>query len=640
METHLRRSREAIPTELRNVTTWPLADTAVLDEQAAKRFEQRAAAMRAYMDGKPLDAITSQSILTRQEIHRLSKRCLAVHPDGRIWGYRALLPHQHQKTYIRVTAVVKSQHHSSGGAAGALSQLFERFPDIRQLVDELFLKQRPSHEVQEARIQVKVIHKRFIQACKARGLKANEYPLNMHHRGRRALGSYLRRLWQRFLFEAATARLGDDAARRLKIKPVGEAVPVTRPYERVQFDGHRIDAFFTVELPHPTGGMQVLTLDRLWLLVIKEVVSRAILGHVISLSREYSQLDVMRCIKRTVVPWKPLTLTIPGLAYPAGGGLPSGVLPPYAWAVWDELWMDNSRANLAEAVRMTLTRSIGCAVNAGPVNAPERRSILERFFQTLEENGYHRLPSTTGSGPKDSRRNNPEKAAKRYHIRYEDLIQVTDVMMAHYNTAPHSSLNCSPLERLEYCAQDPALLPRTLPEHLRLNLPLVSATVPRTIQGSLKHGRAPYVEFESVRYSNDVLRGSPHLLGETLSLRVDLEDLRCVTAFLSNGQEFGALTAHGLWGRTPHSLEARKAINYLRIKKLIHYTDSDDPMQVYLDYLSRKAAHSKSARAQYVTVKQTLETKAPAIIPPPCSSPEIESPAPDDPPVRRTAFLL
>ncbi|MDP2381569.1 MAG: hypothetical protein Q8N00_02065 [Nitrospirota bacterium] len=588
-----------------------------------------------------MQLITSEVKLSRQEILRLSKRCLTLHSDGNIWGFRALLQHQHQKPYIRTQEVRKSRHQHKGGAAGALMRLFDCHPSIRETVDQLFLKQGPKEVVQESRIQVKAIHKRFIAACKAKGLTAGDYPLNMNHRGRRALGSYLRRLLKQNLQEAAKARYGKDAARRLSLDGGGDANMVRRPYERTQFDGHRIDAFFTIELPHPSGGTQILTLDRLWILLIKDVFSRAVLGYVICISKEYSQVDVLRCVKRAVLPWTRMDLTISGLHYPEGGGFPSAVLPDYVWAVWDEFWMDNGKANLAEAVRTTLTRTIGCAVNAGPVNAPERRSIIERFFQTLEENGYHRLPSTTGSGPKDPRRNDPEKAALRYHIKFEHLEQLTDVMIAQYNGAPHSSLGCSPLERLAYCVNDSSLLPRTLSEHLRSNLALLGVPALRTIQGSLKHGKCAYVEFEGVRYSNDVLRRSPDLIGQKLSLRIDLEDLRCITAFLASGQEFGVLTAHGLWGRTPHSLEARKAINHLRIRKLIHYTDQDDPMHVYMDYLSHNAATSKEARSRYVKVKTALETTPPPtlMLTLPSATPREEESSDSDSPVTRTTFL-
>ena len=61
----------------------------------------------------------------------------------------------------------------------------------------------------------------------------------------------------------------------------------------------------------------------------------------------------------------------------------------------------------------TLTRVVGSGVNAGPVNMPERRQFVERFFGVLEENGFHRLPSTVGSNPSDARRDDSKACALR-----------------------------------------------------------------------------------------------------------------------------------------------------------------------------------------------------------------------------------
>src|SRR6185436_8241964 len=104
---------------------------------------------------------------------------------------------------------------------------------------------------------------------------------------------------------------------------------------------------------------------------------------------------------------------------------------------------------------------------------------------------------------------------------------------------------------------------------------------------------------ENVRYQNEVLARSPDLIGTKLTLHVDPDDLRCIKAFLPDGTELGILTAHGAWGRIPHALETRRAIMSLRHRKLIAYTEADDPMQVYHDYLSKEALKKKSARAKY-----------------------------------------
>ena len=604
-----RMDRDSLPPDVTNLSCWPTVDLDLLDEKNAARVKKRIQAVSDYIEGQPVGIISKQAAIPRQEVYRLVTRCIQPHADGRIWGFRALLTACRISSYIRTATIDGARHSHQGGAAGALTMLFERFPAIQQAVDALFLKKVKDDLVQESRMPVKAIHKYFIDKCKEAGLTARHYPFNMNHRGRRALSSYLKRVFKSNLKQAVKARHGTDAARALASKEAGPDSIVTRPFERVEFDGHRIDVMCTIDLPNPYGGTQRLVLERLWLLVIVDVKTRAILGYSLVLNSEYNAGDVLRCIKHALTPWTPMTLTIPGLKYTNGSGLPSGVHAECAGALWDELWFDNAKANLAEAVKSNLSRVVGCAINAGPVKTPTRRPFIERFFQTLEENGFHRLPSTTGNGPKDPRRKNPEDAALRWNISYQHLVELIDVLIARYNAEPHSGLGYrSPLEMLEYFIVNEGCEFRSIPEQRRRDLALLHIRVWRCIRGDVTQGKCPYIEFEGVRYYNDVLRHSPDLIGTRLSLLVDPDDLRCITAYLENGSEFGVLTAHGLWGRTPHTLTVRKAINNLRARKLIFYTDTQDPIRVYMDYLNKEAATSKSARAEATKLKESLRT--------------------------------
>lgn len=48
-----------------------------------------------------------------------------------------------------------------------------------------------------------------------------------------------------------------------------------------------------------------------------------------------------------------------------------------------------------------------------------RPPFIESFFRRLAEGGFHRLSPTTGSSPKDTRRNNPDIAAKDTQFQLE-----------------------------------------------------------------------------------------------------------------------------------------------------------------------------------------------------------------------------
>jgi putative transposase len=94
-----------------------------------------------------------------------------------------------------------------------------------------------------------------------------------------------------------------------------------------------------------------------------------------------------------------------------------------------------------------------------------------------------------------------------------------------------------------------------------------------------------------------------------MTLIVDTSDIRSIIAILPNGAEFGTLTAQGTWGRSPHTLEMRKAVLALRRKKLIYYTEYDDPIQIYVDYLGSRALQNKTARRKFVATQSTQKSK-------------------------------
>lgn len=606
--TRIRFDRNLLEPELTDMSLWPTVNTSLLNEEQLTRYQGRENAIREYLKGKKVNEISEVFGISRVELGRLVKRCLTLHPDGKIWGWRALIPYHRQRPYRRNAPVKSYPSSAKGGCSGALMQLFARLPYIKELVDTLFLKKRKEGIVHESRIPLKSIHKRFLDACRDAGVPASEYPFSVKSLGRVGLWRYLCRLQTSEFASAVLARHGKDAARILKSTNNGYSEGrILLPFQNVEFDAHRIDLFCNISMPSPYGGIVKRVIERFWILAIIEAVSRAILGYHISLNREYNATDVLLCVRNAIVPWKQRGLTIPRLKYPERGGMPSEVIPELAWALWDEFSYDNGKANLADGVIKKLVRVVGCAVNPGPVETPEGRPLIERFFHTLEENGFHRLPSTTGSGPHDPRRNNPEAAAIRHDIKLEHIEELVEVLIMGYNGSPHSGIGYrTPLEYLQYFICDENRLIKTLPEGRRSNMTLLNIEAARFVRGNIKEGRRPYVEYEGARYQNDVLARTFDLVGTKLTLSINPDDPRSLLAFLPNGSELGILTAHGFWGRTPHTLEVRKAILALRNRGLLWYTAEQDPIQVYLDYLATQSHKSKGAAREVAKVQRIL----------------------------------
>jgi putative transposase len=127
--------------------------------------------------------------------------------------------------------------------------------------------------------------------------------------------------------------------------------------------------------------------------------------------------------------------------------------------------------------------------------------------------------------------------------------------------------------------------------------------------GNLKLGRRPYIQFEDERYTSEVLARSPDLIGIELTLIVNTNDLRTITAFLPNGAEFGVLAAMGKWARTPHTLATRRAANRRRVLKVQHHVApaNVDAVHVLLDDRSKEALTNKKAAMAYESVRRDAQ---------------------------------
>ena len=596
--TNFRFDRDCLDPELKDLGAWPSVNVTQWNDEKKRRFKRLELAISAYVSGEPVNKICQTFRISRQELHRLLRRCLSQHPDGRIYGWRGIVKHARHKKYTRTKPVKPHSRSKRSGDAGAFSQLLDRYPDIAEGIQKLFFKQVGDQRIPEPRIPLAAILKWFLAACRRVGLTGKDYPFCTESRGRIALWRYLKQVAQENPQKAIRARYSRHASRRWDKTGHGPSeIKVTRPFQRGQLDGHRMDMSCIIRIPHTHGGFINRLLDRLWLLVIVDVYTRAILGYYVSLNIEYNGDDVLRCIKNAITPWKPRALTIPGIEYAEGAGLPSAI-PGLEWAVFEELSLDNAKANLAAPVIDKITSVLGCAINPGPVETPERRGILERFFRALEEALGHRLPSTTGSNPDDPRRTNPDRAAEQFEILLDHLYEVLDLVIAKYNATPHAGIGYkTPLELMEQFAADDNSLINKIPEEQRNQLGLLNVEFRRSVKGDIKEGRRPYVNCEGARYRNEILARSPELIGQRLTLVMDPDDPRSVTAFFPDGAELGVLTANGFWGITPHTLEMRKAILSLIKKRHLYIVENQDPIPVYLDYLATAKKSKATARA-------------------------------------------
>ncbi|MGF0470173.1 hypothetical protein ACQQ6W_11060 [Lysinibacillus fusiformis] len=583
--------------DLEELDTWPTVLEKNLSEKNLYIFTNRKAAITDYLKGKGISEICDKYSITKSNFFRLFSRCLETNIDGRINGFRALIPYKRiDKSNNKLFAKLLNQH-----------------PILAEQLTKDFLNINSPKEVKEKNMSLKTIHKRFLRKCAELGITLDSYPFNTKSKGYKSLQRYVSDLKSTNFIKVAS-RHGEEALMLAKnsgtlTKPLADGT-LSRPYERVEFDGHKIDISLALAYTTPEGDEIIDVINRIWILTIIDVATRCILGYHLCLSKEYSADDVLMTIRNAVFPWKPRELTIPNLKYSQGAALPSYLIKETEYAIWDEFCYDNAKANIAKVVQDKLVNLIGCSINMGPVATPIRRPHIERFFRTLETNGFQRITSTTGNSLKDPKRNkNSEATAVKYQITTHHIEDLTDVLVADYNNTPHDSLyGLTPLEAMKQRI-DKGIYINTISSNNRKDLAFFSIKTKRRVNGNVKHGRRPFITYEGVKYTSDLLAHSPHLIGKTLTLEVNIEDLRVLKVYLENGEELGTLTATKKWALKPHSLRERKAINKLKNDRKILFSNEEDPIEIYHIYL-KKNATTKNGRNKLATFEKNLKSKS------------------------------
>ncbi len=601
------------PMELLDRTKWPTVHEDSLEDQKRELFIQRKKAIDMYLDGeKTIKEICDLSKVNRTDLYRLLSRCVEIDKNGNAFGYKALIPHYRIKDYTRETTidgfeVIEAEEKKM---TGSFQKFLDTHPQIKDEIHNLVFnrnKKKPSQPIP----RVKDLHKKFIRLCIREGIKPEngDYPFNTKDFGKRTFYRYVQKIKLNDPYSAVT-EYGKDAETLYRNTGVGEQNNIIeRPFERVEFDGHNIDAVVVIKYTTLEGDEITDVINRLWLLMIVDTATRVILGYHIVLNKEYSAADVMTCVKNAIMPWSLKKMSIPGLKIPEEGGFASEVVLNTKYAVWDEILFDNALANIAKSVKNKLKKVVNCRVNTGPVGTPTRRPIVEKLFHLLEENGFHKLVNTTGSHPKDPRRQNAEKKAIQFEITPDEIEQLVEVLIASRNGTSQKALNS--LTPLETMAQriNRGMPYQLLKEEYRDGYEFLTIEAERVIRGNIETGRRPYIYYEGVDYRNEILAESFDLVGTKITLIVNIEDLRYIKAYLPNGSELGLLKATGKWSIRKHSLKIRKVINKLVAQRELKIMHEDDPIDVYHNHLKEKSKKNKNARSQLAQLEKILNNE-------------------------------
>lgn len=590
------RSKKHNLLELRqNREEWSLIKTELWTCDKKETFDRRKKAVDMYIDDYSGKEILTATGISHDKVAKLVARCIKINPaTGKQYGYAGLIPNR--KIVNNISTGNKS---STSKNKGAFKALLLRYPSLDIFIKDSYF--RKSNTVLEKNISPSNLHKKFLAECKRLKIQDYEYPFNTNDNAQRTFYAYLKQLEKEYTNLAIT-RETRDIQQKYFSTGIGKRIrqaPLA-PFAVVQLDGHKIDMLYTVEVINKHGELIRMPAMRMWLIAVIDVATRTILGYSLTTNENYNQIDVLRAIRNSIIPKTPMEFSLPGLKYPDNYGFPSLAIPGIEWAMPNTIMLDNAKSHLAQNVIDKLCSQLYCSLNFGSVATPETRGIVERMFKTLEENGYHRIISTTGSNINDVRRVNAENDSVKYQITFNDIAQLTEYFIALYNNSPHSSLdNQTPLECMQRRILDAGMQPCIADVEMKRKVyELTNITEIKTIRGSIKNGKRPYITYKGTEYRNDILSQSMGLIGEKLIIDVNPDDVSTIRGFFEDGTELGILTAVGEWGKRSHSLKTReeaiKLANYNKQKNNPFYA----PLTELENELNERAMSERRARTK------------------------------------------
>lgn len=570
---------------------WPGVLEEALPEEKRESFRKRMSAVcRRLDDCVTLSQAAEEYGFSREELHRLIKRCHQVHPDGRIWGFRALVPFVRVNDYTRQKPEIKicREEGKERGHAGLFKQLLGRHQELERSVVSLFLHGTTTKRGIRRRLTKLEIHSHFVALCSDLGIARDEYPLNTRDKGKRALYRYFHEYEYNNQSAVLRYRYGEKVAISYEDDAVDQMPKVSRPFELVELDGHEISAKGIVEIDQFFGPKIYRPVKSAWLVCAQEYESTAIVGYCFSLTGNYNANDVLRCVMSAMDPCEFDGDENYFLEKFDGRFLAVHFLPELSWVAWDTIALDRALQHRADHVRYVFVDVCNSVMKFSRAYRPKARPLIENLYKHIEDKVYKEIPSTGGAGPKDYRRaNNPHAEAVRYRVTTQELDLLARKYICDYNNAPKKKLGgISPIQFLSRRVSERGFA-RRIPEVYRNRSSMLRFWDSRTVRGDPREGRRPHINFENGVYKGQVISRTRRYLGQDLEICGVVDDARVLTAYL-NGVELDKLTVGPPWDKQPHSIETRRrAMEFFR-EANINQNGLHDAISTYHQMLSQR----------------------------------------------------
>jgi hypothetical protein len=401
----------------------------------------------------------------------------------------------------------------------------------------------------------------------------------------------------------------DDGAAPTRLKDIFNE----QEFDRMELDGHRIDAPGLLQVPTPNGGSVTRKVSALWWIPEIECTSHAIVSWTLRVGRNYNNQDVTQVLAGSMQPWEPLDLVIPGLEYAADAGMPSSLEGPLGFSRGVMVAVDNHKGHHYFAVEEAFCRSHDGILTLGRPHEPRTRPVVEQLNSRIEKGAFRMLPGGFEPPTKLG-----TKACKVSTLSPEDhplqlplLVELINVIVANYNATPHPALgDLSPLQYLKQRAKQDLWLyqPR---DRETCAADMNSVIVRLLVHGNKKTGVLPHVNYAYVRYRSPELDNSWELIGKHVTTRVSRGDLRSMIIFRTATKPIGIVRATAPWAKTKHDETTRKMINqWSKQEGGLSLKGVDCAIEAYTKFLRKIFGTSQQAVDQLARLQQMKTTTA------------------------------
>lgn len=546
-----RRSRLEITCSLEATRPWGNVHTSMMDESDKEVFDARKKAVDMYVEGSPIEEIYKSTNVSGADLRRYIKRCMSIHPDGLVAGYRALIPHFRLASYKRVAPLQSVESSNRGGYSGALGMLFKQYPDLKEYLIDKIIPRKSKKKLSETSVKPKALFSHFIKYLEANDHPADEWPLNMEYQGYRTVAEFLKQVKLKY-FDAYTSISGSaEAAAHLSVGRGIESIFKLDGFLDVfEIDEYKVDAQFVVGMKNDEGFTTYVRLKRINLIAVVERASSCTWWMKVVFSSEVTSQDIVQviteCLRGTLP--KPRTNNL-NLTLPECAGYPTEVFSTLVGSLPCAIFFDNALAHQAAVVSSELRKLLGVSLCYGAPAKFEQRPNVERAFRDVAHD-MKRLPNRAGS--KMGQGAKGIKAAIEYRIEADEVEELLYYHLAMSNSLPsEGKWGLSPLEMISQYLErnNGSYIPRSPIAAVLPSIAYKKTVAKVKVVGYPTNGVRGYIQIDRVRYKSETLSYSTWLIGKSLTVEIDELDMRSVEAYLPDGSSLGTLMATGGWER-------------------------------------------------------------------------------------------